>query len=154
LSIAVVPAGMAGVRVSQISGTLPETLYPGLHLVIPLVQSVETYDLRDQMFETTMLAGLQERRLAARTNQGGPGIGPGGDGAVPLDPRRLAYIHANLPQPVEKELVPPVVASVSRPDAALPGARAVRHQARRDPARQRPSRSCRSWRPMPSSSKK
>src|SRR5258708_40339474 len=46
LSIAVVPAGMAGVRVSQVSGTLPETLYPGLHLVIPLVQSVETYDLR------------------------------------------------------------------------------------------------------------
>ncbi len=56
LSIAVVPAGMAGVRVSQISGTLPATLYPGLHLVVPLVQTVETYDLRDQMFETTMLA--------------------------------------------------------------------------------------------------
>ena len=55
LSIAVVPAGMAGVRVSQISGTLPDTLYPGLHLVVPLVQSVETYDLRDQIYETTML---------------------------------------------------------------------------------------------------
>jgi hypothetical protein len=54
-SIAVIPAGMAGVRVSQISGTLPETLYPGLHLVMPLVQSVETYDLRDQIYETTLL---------------------------------------------------------------------------------------------------
>jgi regulator of protease activity HflC (stomatin/prohibitin superfamily) len=31
-----------------------------------------------------------------------------------LDPHRLAYIHANLPQPVEKELVPPVVASAFR----------------------------------------
>src|SRR3984885_13414367 len=58
LSIAVVPAGMAGVRVSQILGTLPETLYPGLHLVFPLVQSVETYDLRDQIYETTILPDL------------------------------------------------------------------------------------------------
>ena len=56
-----VPAGMAGVRVSQISGTLPETLYPGLHLVIPLVQSVETYDLRDQIYETTIVPGHQRR---------------------------------------------------------------------------------------------
>ncbi len=31
-----------------------------------------------------------------------------------LDPKRLDYIHANLPQPVEKEIVPPVVASVFR----------------------------------------
>ena len=31
-----------------------------------------------------------------------------------LDPHRLAYVHANLPQPVEKELVPPVVATAFR----------------------------------------
>jgi len=31
-----------------------------------------------------------------------------------LDPRRLDYIHANLPQPVDQELVAPVVASVFR----------------------------------------
>ncbi|MEO5936550.1 MAG: SPFH domain-containing protein, partial [Terriglobales bacterium] len=31
-----------------------------------------------------------------------------------LDPNRLHFIHANLPHPVEKELVPPVVASVFR----------------------------------------
>ena len=28
-----------------------------------------------------------------------------------IDDHRLAFIHANLPQPVDKELVPPVVAS-------------------------------------------
>lgn len=42
LSIEAVPAGTAGVRISQISGTLPGTLYPGLHFVLPLVQSVAT----------------------------------------------------------------------------------------------------------------
>ena len=31
-----------------------------------------------------------------------------------IDPQRLAYIQANLPQPVEKELVPPVVATSFR----------------------------------------
>src|SRR5262245_49860699 len=48
IGIVVVPAGMAGVRVSQISGTIPGTLYPGLHLVFPLVQGVAVYDTRDQ----------------------------------------------------------------------------------------------------------
>jgi hypothetical protein len=41
----VVPAGMAGVRVSQISGTLPATLFPGFHVVLPLVQQVALYDV-------------------------------------------------------------------------------------------------------------
>ncbi len=44
LGIVVVPSGMAGVRVSQISGTLAGTLYPGTHLVVPLIQHVEGAD--------------------------------------------------------------------------------------------------------------
>ena len=36
-SIVVVPSGMGGVRVSQIRGTIPGTLYPGVHFVTPLV---------------------------------------------------------------------------------------------------------------------
>src|ERR671937_1883590 len=36
-SVVVVPSGMAGVRVSQISGTLPGTLYPGAHFVQPFM---------------------------------------------------------------------------------------------------------------------
>src|SRR5437764_9590534 len=40
LSIVVVPAGYAAVRVSQFSGTRPGSLYPGVHLVVPLVATV------------------------------------------------------------------------------------------------------------------
>ena len=40
LAIVVVPSGMAGVRVSQISGTRPGTLYPGAHLIKPLIERV------------------------------------------------------------------------------------------------------------------
>src|SRR5271166_4023933 len=36
-SIVVVPSGMGGIRVSETSGTLPGTLYPGVHFVTPLV---------------------------------------------------------------------------------------------------------------------
>src|SRR5689334_14941787 len=49
-SIVVVPSGMAGVRVSQISGTLLGTLYPGVHFVVPLVEDVALFDTRDQVF--------------------------------------------------------------------------------------------------------
>jgi regulator of protease activity HflC (stomatin/prohibitin superfamily) len=114
LSIAVVPAGRAGVRVSQISGTLPNTLYPGLHLVIPLVQSVETYDMRDQIYETTVVPDIKKGEYLKVQTQEGLELGLAVTVRFRLDPRRLAYIHANLPQPVEKELVPPVVATAFR----------------------------------------
>src|SRR6202043_2048879 len=54
ISIVVVPSGMAGVRVSQMSGTVPGTLYPGAHIVMPLVEDVALYDTRDQIFTTGM----------------------------------------------------------------------------------------------------
>src|SRR5579859_7385046 len=41
MSMVVVPSGMGGVRISQIGGTEPGTLYPGLHFVTPLVESVQ-----------------------------------------------------------------------------------------------------------------
>src|SRR5436305_13610934 len=42
-SIVVVPTGSAGVRVSQISGTLPGTLYSGAHFAEPLLEHVPLY---------------------------------------------------------------------------------------------------------------
>src|SRR3954451_23304493 len=51
-SIVVVPSGKAGVRVSQLSGTRPGTLYPGVHLVKPLVENIEMFDTRDRLFTT------------------------------------------------------------------------------------------------------
>jgi hypothetical protein len=56
-SIVVVPSGMGGVRISQMRGTLPGTLFPGIHIVTPLVDSVQLFDLRDHVFT----AGLVEQ---------------------------------------------------------------------------------------------
>ena len=112
ISIVVVPAGMAGVRVSQVSGTMPGTLYPGLHIVFPLVQSVALYDMRDQLFQTTLGPKAAES-LKVQTREG-LSVGLAVAVRYRIDPNRLAYIHTNLPQPVDRELVPPVVASAFR----------------------------------------
>ncbi len=117
-SIVVVPSGMGGVRVSQISGTLPGTLYPGLHFVTPLVESVETFDLRDHLFVTggtgeSAKAGEQKNALSVQSLEG-LNIGLAVTVRYRLDPNKLASVQANMPQPVDKELVPPIVASAWR----------------------------------------
>jgi hypothetical protein len=56
LSIVVVPDGNAGVRISQISGVEPGTLYPGVHFITPLVERVALYDVRDRVFSTAAAA--------------------------------------------------------------------------------------------------
>jgi len=111
LAIEVVPAGMAGVRVSQISGTRPGTLYPGLHLVVPLVQSVALFDARDQIYQTTL--GEKAGALNVQTKEG-LSVGLAVAVRYRIDPQRLAFVEANLPQPLEQELVPPVVGTVFR----------------------------------------
>ena len=122
LGIVVVPSGMAGVRISQTSGTLAGTLYPGAHFVTPLAEAVALFDTRDQLFTT----GEQEENASTPSSRGvkseplkvqakeGLTVGLAITVRYRLDPKRLDYIQGNLPQPVEKEIVPPVVASVWR----------------------------------------
>lgn len=117
-SIVVVPSGMGGVRVSQVRGTLPGTLYPGVHFVTPLVESVQTFDLRDHLFT----AGIIEEGAKTVTprsglsvqSREGLNIGLAVTVRYRLDPSKLDSVQAHMPQPVDKELVPPVVASAWR----------------------------------------
>ena len=53
-SFVVVPSGRAGVLVSQISGTLPGALFPGVHCIVPLIQGVTLYDTREKVFTTAL----------------------------------------------------------------------------------------------------
>ena len=121
-SIVVVASGMAGVRVSQMSGTVPGTLYPGAHMVMPLVEDVALFDTRDQVLTT----GVSEDGTTAATNvsaktqlldvqaKEGLTLGLAITVRYRLDPKKLDYIQGTLPRPVEKEIVPPTVASVWR----------------------------------------
>jgi len=121
LGIVVVPAGMAGVRVSQTSGTLAGTLYPGVHFVTPLVENVVLFDTRDQLFTTGEIE--KPGAVSKTTGKSGPLEVQAKEGLIiglaitvryRLDSKHLDYIQSNLPQPVEKEIVPAVVASAWR----------------------------------------
>jgi len=122
-SIIVVPSGMGGVRVSQIGGTLPGTLYPGVHFVTPLVETVKTFDLRDHLYTAGIVdEGNRDTNNKDSKQKGGLDVQSreGLDIALAvtvryhLDPRRLDHVEEHLPQPVDRELVPPVVASAWR----------------------------------------
>jgi regulator of protease activity HflC (stomatin/prohibitin superfamily) len=126
-SIVVVPSGTAGVRVSQMSGAKQGTLYPGAHLVWPLIEDVVLFDTRDQIFTTGMSEDESPASTKASTKapplnaqplnvqaKEGLTLGLAITVRYRLDARRLDYIEGNLPRPVEKEIVPPTVASAWR----------------------------------------
>ena len=112
-SLFVVPSGRGGVRVSQISGTLPGTLYPGVHLINPLLDQVILYDTREHVLARIGDPKDKAEALLAQSKEGLT-VGLAVSVRYCLDPRRLDYVHANLPASPEQELVPPVVASVFR----------------------------------------
>src|SRR5215469_3098072 len=116
-SIVVVPAGMGAVRISQVSGTLPGTLYPGMHFITPLVESVEMFDLRDHLFTAGIVEAAnkvpQKNGLSVQSKEG-LNIGLAITVRYRLDPNKLDSVQAHLPQPADKELVPPIVASAWR----------------------------------------
>lgn len=117
VGMVVVPSGMAGVRVSQSRGTLAGTLYPGAHFVTPLLENVVLFDTRDQLFttgeEVGKAAGAKAEPLKVQAKEGLT-LGLAITVRYRLDPKRLDYIQSNLPQPVEREIVPAVVASAWR----------------------------------------
>lgn len=121
-SMVVVPSGMAGVRVSEMSGTLPGTLYPGAHLVLPLIEDVALFDTRDQIFTTldsetakpSASGAPAKAQLLEVQAKEGLTLGLAITVRYRLDANKLDYIQGNLPRPVEKEIVPPTVASVWR----------------------------------------
>lgn len=117
--IVVVPSGMGGVRISQLSGTLPGTLYPGAHFIAPLVETVQIFDLRDHLFaagvpdEGAKKTGAKPAVLIVQSMEG-LNIGLGITVRYRLDPGKLASVQAHLPPSADSQLVPPVVASAWR----------------------------------------
>ena len=109
-SILVVPDGQAGVRISQLSGVRPGTLYAGTHLIVPLVDRVQLFDVRDRVFSTTAMA-VRNDKFEVLEVQAREGLAVGLEVTVRyrLDPTKLAFIQANVPQPVDSEVVEPTV---------------------------------------------
>ena len=115
LSVTVIPDGFAGIRVSQFSGVRPGTLYPGVHLQTPLIDDIVLYDTREQVYST---AARPDTKATGEvlTVQAREGLNLGLAVTVRyrLDPSHLSTIHQNLPQPVNEQVVGPVVSSIYR----------------------------------------
>jgi regulator of protease activity HflC (stomatin/prohibitin superfamily) len=119
LSITVVPDGSAAIRVSQFSGVRPGTLYPGVHFITPLVDNVILYDTRERVYTT---AASEAAKTVSKTAsevlvvqaREGLNIGLAVTVRYRLDPSKLSSIHQNLPQPVDEQVVGPVVSSIYR----------------------------------------
>jgi regulator of protease activity HflC (stomatin/prohibitin superfamily) len=114
-SFVVIPDGAAGVRVSEIWGARPGTLYSGVHLIAPLVDSIAIYDTREQVY-TTVASENQKQKGDVLTVQAREGLNIGLAVSVRyrLEPKRLDSIHTHLPQPVGEQVVAPVVATIYR----------------------------------------
>src|SRR6184192_3357125 len=114
-SFAVVPDGAAGVRVSEIWGARPGTLYPGVHLVTPLVDTIAIYDTREQVYATLATENPKQKGdvLTVQAREG-LNIGLAVSVRYRLEPKRLDSIHTNLPQPVGEQVVAPVVSTIYR----------------------------------------
>ena len=114
-SFVVIPDGAAGVRVSEIWGARPGTLYPGVHLVTPLVDSIAIYDTREQVYSTLVAENSKQKGdvLTVQAREG-LNIGLAVSARYRLDTRRLDSIHTNLPQPVGEQVVAPVISTIYR----------------------------------------
>jgi regulator of protease activity HflC (stomatin/prohibitin superfamily) len=114
-SFVVIPDGAAGVRVSEFWGARPGTLYPGLHLITPLVDSIVIYDTREQVYSTVAAENSKQKGdvLTVQAREG-LNIGLAVSVRYRLDQKRLDSIHTNLPQPVGEQVVAPVVSTIYR----------------------------------------
>ncbi|HEX8984109.1 MAG TPA: SPFH domain-containing protein [Bryobacteraceae bacterium] len=113
--IVVIPDGSAGIRVSQLSGVRPGTLYPGVHLLTPLVDSIVLYDTREQVYSTAAASApkVTNEVLTVQAREG-LNIGLAVTVRYRLDPAKLSAIHQNLPQPVDEQVVGPVISAIYR----------------------------------------
>src|SRR6202041_4197614 len=94
------------------------TLFPGVHFITPLIESVQNYDLRDHLYTAGMAeegakSAAPKNGLSVQSREG-LNIGLAVTVRYRLDPNKLDNIQAHMPQPVDRELVPPVVASAWR----------------------------------------
>jgi regulator of protease activity HflC (stomatin/prohibitin superfamily) len=114
-SIVVVPDGHGAVRISQISGVRPGTLYAGTHFVMPLIDRIQLYDIRDRVFATSAFENRNEGFpvLTVEAHEGLE-LGLAVNVRYRINAQRLDYIQSNLPQPIEDEIVEPTVMSAFR----------------------------------------
>ncbi len=118
-SIVVVPSGMGGVRISQIErhaaghAVSRRALRHAAGRQRGDLRPARSHVHRGHGGPKARRAQCQKTALDVQSREG-LNIGLGVTVRYRLDPNKLASVQAHLPQPADKELVPPVVASAWR----------------------------------------
>lgn len=117
-SITIIGAGHRGVVFSVFEGVRPVPLDSGLHLVLPLVNDVTTYDVRSQTY--SMVSGGEEGDKKTHSDTlwapTADGLKVGLDVTVRYrpDPERLPELHAAVGPDYEEKVVRPQIRNVAR----------------------------------------
>ncbi len=137
-SIVVVPSGTGGVRISQVGGTLPGTLYPGVHFIMPMIDNVELFDLRDHLYNGSLPADgakatMPKTALEVQSREG-LDIGLGVTVRYRLDPNKLSSCaSAFAPASRQADCSAGGRQRLARACPSIHGARDLLKQTRRSP---------------------
>ncbi len=117
-SVTVIGAGHRGVVFNVFEGVRQVPLDAGVHLVLPVINEVTSYDVRSQTY--SMVSGEEGSRKGGQSDTlwapTGDGIKVGLDVTVRYrpDPERLPELHATIGPDYEEKVVRPTIRNVAR----------------------------------------
>ncbi len=115
--LVVIDAGEVGVVFNTFTGTKPEPLYPGLHFVIPYIETVYRYSTREQVYTMTKTYGegevIGDDSLWSPTIEGLQ-VGIDSSTRYAIDPRKAPYVHNNFHDTYVQVFIRPTIRSVVR----------------------------------------
>lgn len=120
-SIVVIDAGEVGVVFNAFIGTKPLPLYPGMHLVIPYVETVYRYTTQEQVYTMTKEPGaaqiaygaMQDDSLWSPTREGLQ-VGIDSSTRYAIDPRQAPHVHNSFRNTYIEVLIRPTIRSTVR----------------------------------------
>jgi regulator of protease activity HflC (stomatin/prohibitin superfamily) len=120
-SIVVVDAGEVGVIFNAFIGTKQTPLYPGMHLIVPYVETVYRYTTQEQVYTMTKEPGaaqiaygaVQDDSLWSPTREGLQ-VGIDSSTRYAIDPRQVPHVHNSFRNTYVEVLIRPTIRSVVR----------------------------------------
>jgi len=113
-SIVVIDAGEVGVVFNVFTGTQETPLYPGMHVVIPYINTVYRYPTREQAYTMTSHPAQGEAETLWSPTIEGLQVGIDSTTRYAIDPRKAPHVHNSFRNTYVEVLIRPTIRSVVR----------------------------------------
>lgn len=113
-SIVVIDAGEVGVVFNAFTGTQEASLYPGMHVILPYINTVYRYSTRERVYTMTTNPAQGEADTLWSPTLEGLQVGVDSSTRYAIDPRKAAYVHNNFRHTYEEVLIRPSIRSIVR----------------------------------------